>query len=109
MRVFNLTDQTVDYRGRHIQAYGSVEITDISFIPNRDRFLADRGMLAFGNLPVGWKKPEPKMVVPPPAPVETVKVKLSETVKVEASPMRVIELPAMEAPKEENRDFKKKK
>lgn len=57
MKVFNLTDQIVDYRGKVIPPYGSEEY-DITFIPDRDRALEKNGILSFGALPKWWRKPE---------------------------------------------------
>ena len=61
MRIFNLTDGTVDYKGKSIRAYGSVDI-DVQMIPDRDAALEKAGILAFGTLPVGWRRPEPELV-----------------------------------------------
>lgn len=87
MRVFNLTDQRVDYKGRTIAPYGSDEF-DLSFIPDRDRGLEKARILAFGALPKNWRRPQPppepvpvKMVAERQAP-KTVAVVATEEVKV---------------------------
>lgn len=106
MRVFNLTDQRVDYRGKLIPPYGSEEY-DLSFIPDRDKMLEKRGMLAFGALPKFWKKPEP----PKPAPAKPVKVEVKAQVEVKKE-LPEEEVKAVEAPKVEERvemSFKKKR
>lgn len=69
MKVFNLTDKPIEYRGRSIPANGgSIEYADLSFIPNRDMRLVEKRVLSFGDLPNWWlsqraeqaKKPAPK-------------------------------------------------
>lgn len=75
MRVYNLTDQRIDYKGRLIAPYGSEEY-DITFIPDRDRNLEKAKILAFGFLPKGWKKPQP-----PPEPVAKVPVAVQQVAK----------------------------
>lgn len=50
MRVFNLTKQQVEYRGKIIPAEGSLDL-GITFIPDRDRMLEKMRVLAFGELP----------------------------------------------------------
>ncbi len=72
MKVFNLTDQRVDYKGRTIAPYGS-ETYDLTFIPDRDRALEKAKILAFGALPKGWRKPAPLIeVVKVPVAVQQV-------------------------------------
>jgi len=110
VKVFNLTDKHVDYRGRTMPGYGMSEHADLKHVPDRDLALQDAGILAFGSLPKGWSKPEP---VPEPTPDELAMkevpakkasdvVKLEETVKVE------VKIPA-EARPESKDDSKKKK
>lgn len=99
MRVFNLTSQNIDYRNVSIPAYESRDV-DVSFIPDRDRVLEKNGILSFGSLPKGWKKPvvkEPAVVVP--------KLGLKELPKVEEK----IEDPLPEPVKEEKKQDHKKK
>jgi hypothetical protein len=79
MRVFNLTDQRVDYRGKLIPPYGSEEY-DLDFIPDRDRQLEKAKMLAFGALPKWWRKPEPK-----PDPLKAAVNLVTDFVKEELS------------------------
>ena len=56
MRVYNVTQGEITYRGKKIPPNGgSVEFQDITFIPNRDLALQDAKMLAFGSLPKWWK------------------------------------------------------
>jgi hypothetical protein len=72
MKVFNLTDKPIEYRGRSIPSSGgSLEYADLSFIPNRDMRLVEKRVLSFGDLPSWWlslraeqsKKPAPKKIV----------------------------------------------
>lgn len=58
MKIFNLTDKTIVYRGRQLLPYAVVEM-DVDHIPDRDMLLQDKGMLAFGELPKGWTRPKP--------------------------------------------------
>lgn len=51
MRVFNLTKENVEYRGKTIPAEGSLDFPQLSFIPDRDRELEGNKVLAFGQLP----------------------------------------------------------
>lgn len=69
MKVFNLTEQYVDYRKKTLPPFGSLDY-DMDFIPDRDLGLQKAGVLAFGALPKGWTKPAPPMPAPvvPPAP-----------------------------------------
>lgn len=75
MLVFNLTDKGVVYKGKHIPPNGgSVEISNLSFIPNRDLALQDAKVLAFGQLPKWWIAKTSRQVESPilRAPVVTV-------------------------------------
>lgn len=112
MRVYNLTDQRVDYRGKLIPPYGSEEF-DIDFIPNRDLALAKNKMLAFGALPKGWVKPQPKVEAPPSPKVEVKAVAVEpKSVPYKGPPIQVEEtkrLIADEPPKEEKQEFFSKK
>lgn len=108
MRVYNLTDKHIDYRGKTMTPYGSSDHPDLKHVPGRDLAMAEAGMLAFGSLPKGWSKPEP-VVIPEPVveKKEEVKkaadvVKLDETVKVE------MKIPS-EAKPEAKEESKKKK
>lgn len=70
MKVFNLTEQYVDYRKKTLPPYGSLDY-DMDFIPNRDQELQKAGVLSFGSLPPGWSRPMPVVDLPLPAvPVE---------------------------------------
>lgn len=101
MRVFNLTGQTIDFRGVSIPAYDSRDI-EISFIPDRDRVLEKNGILAFGALPKNWKRPVEK------APVVAPKLGLKELPKVEKEdPLPVTEEPK-EMKEEKKQEGKKK-
>lgn len=99
MKVFNLTDKDIDYRGHLLKAYGSREYPDLSFIPNRDMTLQDAKVLSFGSLPVGWAPPAPK---PEPETPRVIAVKEAdlvpqkEDVKVEVK--EVAEVSVKEAP-----------
>lgn len=55
MRVYNLSNKEVTYKGKRVPPNGgSVEITGLSFIPDRDRALETAKILAFGKLPNWW-------------------------------------------------------
>lgn len=56
MRVYNLTDRPIEYRGRTIQPSGGfVEFHDLTFIPDRDLKLQTDKVLAFGVLPTWFE------------------------------------------------------
>lgn len=57
MKVFNLTDKYIDYRGMVIRPYSNQNYPGLEFIPDRDRQLQTVGVLAFGSLPKGWSRP----------------------------------------------------
>lgn len=112
MRVFNLTDGNIDFRGKTIPAYGSQEYRDLKFVLPREMDLQRSGMLSFGKLPKDWKRPQPKQApspiveavkaaVEPPKPVL---VTFTDTVKVEE-----VLAPPEEAPQEESRKEKRDK
>lgn len=110
MRVFNLTDQRVDYRGKLIPPYGSEEY-DLDFIPDRDRQLEKSKMLAFGAIPKWWRKPAP-VIDPAPTAVATkvdtkVATKVATEVKTEMKAVVAVEEPKVEDKVEVN--FKKMK
>ena len=80
MLVYNLTNGEVTYKGKKVPPNGgSVNIPDLSFIPNRDLELEKARILAFGSLPRWW----------------AVEQALKTTV---AAPVPVVELPPMKAP-----------
>jgi hypothetical protein len=57
VKIYNLTDGIIDYKGRLIPPNGGwVEISDLVFIPDRDKKL-DGKYLAFGELPSWWHPP----------------------------------------------------
>ncbi len=57
MRIFNLTADTIVYKGYKIPPNGGVlNLPQLEFIPDRDRLLETRGVLAFGRLPKDFKK-----------------------------------------------------
>jgi hypothetical protein len=77
VKVYNLTDRTIDYRGRLIPANGGwVEMPELTYIPDRDLRLAEARYLAFGSLPDWWHPPNL-------IPVERITLKVSDDVKVE--------------------------
>jgi hypothetical protein len=79
MRVYNLTDKVLDFRGKKISPKGgSMEYGDLTYIPTRDRALEVAGIISIGSLPEGWKK-EPEVL-----PEESQKVEAREEVKVES-------------------------
>ena len=80
MKVYNLTEMTLDYRGYKIPPNGGwVEIPDLTFIPDRDKRLEKEKYLSFGSLPSWWHPPNL-------IPVEKKSSKeLTETPKVEDS------------------------
>lgn len=52
MRVYNLTDGVIIYRRRPIPSRGgSLEYSDLTTVPDRDRRLEEKKILAFGSLP----------------------------------------------------------
>lgn len=52
MRVFNLTEKPLDYRGRTIPPDGGyLDFPDMDFIPDRDLRLQQERILSFGRLP----------------------------------------------------------
>lgn len=97
MKVFNLTDKPIAYRHKTLAAYASSDF-DITNVSDRDLALQKAGLLAFGSLPRGWKKPEP---IPVPKPVPAV----AEVVVVSEK----LSLGLKELPKEEKSDWKKKR
>lgn len=57
MLVFNLTAQELNYKGRKIPPNGgslNYSELDKGFIPDRDRELEKKKVLAFGSLPYWW-------------------------------------------------------
>lgn len=59
MLVYNLTKDEVTYKGRKIPPNGGcVDFLDLTFIPNRDRELETKKVLAFGCLPTWWNLQE---------------------------------------------------
>jgi hypothetical protein len=57
MRVYNLSDKEVTYRGRPIPANGGhLDYPGLSFIPDRDRKLETKRVLAFGSLPAWFER-----------------------------------------------------
>lgn len=55
MLVFNLTAGPVYYRGRPIPPDGgSLEFSDMSYVPTRDMALEANKVLSFGKLPDWW-------------------------------------------------------
>lgn len=56
MRVYNLTDQVLSYRGKDLPPNGgSKDFQELDvFIPDRDRELEERKVIAFGALPSWW-------------------------------------------------------
>lgn len=113
MRVFNLTDKSIDYRGKTMGPYGHSDhpdLVDLSMVPTRDLAMQKAGMLAFGVLPTSWKKPEPVAPPAPPAPpAKKVEVKLTEAVKVEATAAKAEVMPAPAEVKDESKESKKSK
>lgn len=74
MRVFNLTDSPITYKGRPIPEFGSLEYPELTFVPDRDK--ANKSM-SFGTLPKGWVRP-----LPAAEPVVEVKVSQPEPSKM---------------------------
>lgn len=114
MKVYNLTNKHLDYRGKTMGPYGMSDHPDLKFVPNRDLAMAEAGMLAFGSLPKGWSRPAP---VPEPTPAEVAAaakkpvvmakkpvdvIKVDETVKVEVKIP-----PEAVPPKDEHKKLKK--
>lgn len=111
MKVFNLTERHIDYRGKTMGPYGSSDHPDLKHVPARDLAMAESGMLAFGSLPKGWKKPEPVVA---PAPVVEKKVleakKPADVVKLEETTKVEVKIPPEAKPeaKEEHKKSKQK-
>lgn len=108
MKVFNLTDRDIDYRGRLLGPYQSADY-DIGFLPDRDLALQKAGVLAFGSLPKGWVKPAPKpepvaplAVQAKPVAPKTVAAPVSEVKVADAVEVKLVD-------KAEEKDWKKKK
>lgn len=57
MRVYNLTDKPLDFRGRVLPANGgSTTFPELDgFVPDRERQLEKAGVIAIGSLPVMWR------------------------------------------------------
>lgn len=91
MRVFNLTERYIDYRGKVLKPFGSDNYPDMDYVPTRDLALQKSKVLAFGSLPKGWVKPPhvPRPAKPPaPAAKEQPKpVSMSDALKSDALPM----------------------
>lgn len=96
MRVFNLTQYEVDYKGRKIPANGgSLDYPTLTFVPSRDLELEAAKVLAFGALPAWWNmemalkdtaEAAAKQASLPPAPVHVSfadEVSASDKVSVE--------------------------
>src|SRR4051812_48211462 len=98
MRVFNLADKQLVYKGKTIPPNGgSAEFPDVAFLHERD---TSNHCLAFGSLPKGWKPKgmvEAELVASKagPAPVPT---------GVVFESMEVAAPPGMESPKEGKRN-----
>lgn len=86
MKVFNLSEKDLDYRGKKIAANGGSQMyADLKFIPNRDLQLEKNGVIAFGTLPAGWQPKVRKSVAPPPpvpAAPQVIKLEVSDQVPV---------------------------
>jgi hypothetical protein len=106
MKVFNLTDKELDYRGKHLGPYKSMEFPEITFIPDRDKALAQGGVLAFGQLPKGWAKPEPVKEVPAPKPAPKAPPLVVKPAVVE---VKVADAVVVEPKAVEEKDWKNKK
>jgi hypothetical protein len=57
VRVYNLTDQPLEYRGRTLPPLGgSFDFQELdSFVPDRDKELAKNKVVSFDTLPQWWK------------------------------------------------------
>lgn len=56
MRVFNLTEKPLDYRGRTLPPSGGfLDFPDMAFIPDRDMRLQTEKVVAFGRLPTWFE------------------------------------------------------
>ena len=77
MRVYNLSQKEVVYKGKRIPPNGgSVEVQGMSFIPDRDLALQEARVLAFGKLPKWWEMDKALMTVSAPAPAPAPKKKV---------------------------------
>jgi hypothetical protein len=76
MRVYNLTEKPLDYRGKMLPPNGgSLEFPELDvFIPTRDRALEEKRFVAFGSLPVWWAKTQEAPPVSKPEPQVALKV-----------------------------------
>lgn len=93
MRVYNLTDSVLDYRGKQLAPNGgSDNFPELdSFIPDRDRLLSSRKKISFGSLP-SWflaKKSQEK---------QAKKVPTGKTPSLVARPGPVIVTPVRNPP-----------
>jgi len=75
MRVYNLTDQILAFRKKTLAPNGGYEeFPELDgFIPDRDRELATKKVIAFRELPTWWKNQRAlekhRKIVPAQAPV----------------------------------------
>jgi hypothetical protein len=76
MKVYNLTTKAITYRGKDIPVSGFLNYPELDkFIPDRDKDLETKKVLAFGKLPLWWRiNEETKAVALQPA--QTKKEKL---------------------------------
>ncbi len=63
MNVYNLTEFDLSYKDRTIPPNGGFLEYDLSFVPDRDRYLEKMKILAFGELPKWWSFKQPKVAV----------------------------------------------
>ena len=57
MKVFNLTNSSLIFRGQNIGPGDSFDFKELDrFIPDHDKKLAVAKVISFGSLPKGWKK-----------------------------------------------------
>lgn len=106
MRVFNLTDKVISFKGKNLLPYDSLEIP-MSFIPDRDMLLQKAGKLAFGALPKGWKKPEAKAASPALVPAPKLRIGHPIEEKKEVPEVTLAPEPVKEEAKEEKFEGKK--
>jgi hypothetical protein len=113
VKVFNLTNKHIDYRGKTMGPYGMSDHPDLKHVPTRDLAMAEAGTLAFGSLPKGWKKPEP---TPEPTPAEKAAVgkkkvepakKAIDVVKLEETAKVEVKVPPEAKPDKEEKKSKK--
>jgi hypothetical protein len=116
MLVFNLTSQELIYKGHTIpRDGGSVSLPELDkFIPDRDRELEEKKVLAFGSLPYWWTLQQGiknANLTKTASDPKTIKIKVADTVKttdavmIESTPVK-LEVEQMRPAPAQDKEFK---